>query len=62
MIGLKRRATHVRKLPAGTLAVGSATDGMIFDLNQAWRYDARKGFSPSLPPLGPASSSKVAGR
>ena len=35
------------KLPAGTLAPGAAADICLFDPNEKWLYNAKKGFSKS---------------
>ena len=44
---MTRRPAAVLGLPAGTLARGAAADICLFDPNEAWRYDARAGFSKS---------------
>jgi dihydroorotase len=44
---LTRRAAEVLRLPAGTLAPGANGDVCIFDPDEAWEYDAAKGFSKS---------------
>ncbi|OHE89562.1 MAG: dihydroorotase [Verrucomicrobia bacterium RIFCSPLOWO2_12_FULL_64_8] len=44
---LTHKAAGVLKLPAGTLAEGVVADVTIFDPEEAWRYDARAGFSKS---------------
>ena len=42
-----RRPAGVLGLPAGSLAAGSAADICLFDPKEAWRYDAKAGFSRS---------------
>jgi dihydroorotase len=44
---LTRRPAGVLGLPAGSLAAGSAADICLFDPKEAWRYDAKAGFSRS---------------
>ncbi len=41
------RPAEIMKLPAGTLAPGAVADVCLFDPDEAWRYDARAGFSKS---------------
>ncbi len=57
---LTRKAANLLKLPAGTLAEGAPADVCIFDPNETWLYDARKGFSKSL--NSPWSGRKLTGR
>ena len=57
---MTRKAANLLKLPAGTLAVGAAADVCIFDPNETWLYDAKKGFSKSL--NSPWSGQKLTGR
>jgi dihydroorotase len=57
---MTRRAANILKLPAGTLAEGAAADVCIFDPNESWTYDAKKGFSKSL--NSPWSGQKLTGR
>jgi dihydroorotase len=42
-----RRAAEIVKLPVGTLSEGAAADICVFDPDEVWRYDAKKGFSKS---------------
>ncbi|WP_404420241.1 dihydroorotase [Nibricoccus sp. IMCC34717] len=42
-----RRAAEIVKLPVGTLSEGAAADICLFDPDEVWRYDAKKGFSKS---------------
>jgi dihydroorotase len=44
---LTRRAADVLRLPAGTLAAGANGDVCLFAPDEAWTYDASKGFSKS---------------
>jgi dihydroorotase len=57
---MTRKAANLLKLPAGTLAEGAAADVCIFDPNETWLYDAKKGFSKSL--NSPWSGQKLTGR
>jgi len=57
---MTRKAANLLKLPAGTLAEGAPADVCIFDPNETWLYDARKGFSKSL--NSPWSGQKLTGR
>jgi dihydroorotase len=57
---MTRRAANILKLPAGTLAAGAPADVCIFDPDETWLYDARKGFSKSL--NSPWSGQKLTGR
>ena len=57
---MTRKAANLLKLPAGTLATGAPADVCIFDPNETWLYDARKGFSKSL--NSPWSGQKLTGR
>jgi dihydroorotase len=57
---MTRKAANLLKLPAGTLAAGAAADVCIFDPNETWLYDAKKGFSKSL--NSPWSGQKLTGR
>jgi dihydroorotase len=57
---MTRKAANLLKLPAGTLAPGAAADVCIFDPNETWLYDAKKGFSKSL--NSPWSGQKLTGR
>lgn len=57
---MTRKAANVLKLPAGTLAPGAPADVCLFDPNETWLYDARKGFSKSL--NSPWSGQKLTGR
>lgn len=45
---MTRRAADLLKLPAGTLAPDANADVCIFDPEETWLYDAKKGFSKSL--------------
>jgi dihydroorotase, multifunctional complex type len=42
-----RKAAEIVKLPAGTLAEGTAADICLFDPDEKWTYDAKRGFSKS---------------
>jgi len=44
---MTRRPAGILGLPAGALSPGAAADICIFDPDEPWRYDARKGFSKS---------------
>ena len=44
---LTRRPACLLRLPAGTLADGAEADICLFDPGEAWRYDAKAGFSKS---------------
>jgi dihydroorotase len=44
---MTRRPANLMKLPGGTLAAGATADVCIFDPNEKWTYDAKKGFSKS---------------
>ena len=57
---MTRRAANVLKLPAGTLAAGAAADICIFDPNETWVYEAKRGFSKSL--NSPWSGQKLTGK
>lgn len=57
---MTRKAANLLKLPAGTLAPGATADVCIFDPNETWLYDAKKGFSKSL--NSPWSGQKLTGR
>lgn len=57
---MTRKAANLLKLPAGTLAPGAPADACIFDPNETWLYDAKKGFSKSL--NSPWSGQKLTGR
>ena len=57
---MTRKAANLLKLPAGTLATGAPADVCLFDPNETWLYDAKKGFSKSL--NSPWSGSKLTGR
>jgi dihydroorotase len=57
---LTRRAAGILKLPAGTLAPGENADVCLFDPEEKWIYDAKKGFSKSL--NSPWSGRKMTGR
>jgi dihydroorotase len=57
---MTRKAATLLKLPAGTLAAGATADVCIFDPNETWLYDAKKGFSKSL--NSPWSGQKLTGR
>jgi dihydroorotase len=57
---LTRRAAAVLKLPAGTLTPGAVADVCVFDPDEAWLYDSRKGFSKSL--NSPWSGQTLTGR
>ncbi len=57
---MTRKAANLLKLPAGTLASGAPADVCIFDRNETWLYDAKKGFSKSL--NSPWSGQKLTGR
>lgn len=45
---LTRRPASILKLPAGTLAEGTAADICIFDPAEFWTYNAKAGFSKSI--------------
>jgi len=57
---MTRKAADVLKLPAGTLTPGATADVCIFDPEETWLYDAKKGFSKSL--NSPWSGQKLTGR
>jgi dihydroorotase len=57
---MTRKAANLLKLPAGTLAAGAPADVCIFDPNETWLYEAKKGFSKSL--NSPWSGQKLTGR
>jgi dihydroorotase len=57
---LTRRAAGILKLPAGTLAPGENADVCLFDPEEKWIYDAKKGFSKSL--NSPWSGREMTGR
>jgi dihydroorotase len=57
---MTRKAANLLKLPAGTLAAGAPADVCIFDPNETWLYDAKKGFSKSL--NSPWSGQQLTGR
>ncbi|MSU47435.1 MAG: dihydroorotase [Lacunisphaera sp.] len=57
---MTRRAANLLKLPAGTLAPGAVADVCLFDPDEIWLYDARKGFSKSL--NSPWTGQKLTGR
>jgi dihydroorotase len=57
---LTRKAANVLKLPAGTLAVGATADICLFDPDEIWLYEAKKGFSKSL--NSPWSGRQLTGR
>ena len=57
---MTRRAANVLKLPAGTLAEGATADVCIFDPEETWLYNAKKGFSKSL--NSPWSGQELTGR
>lgn len=42
-----RRAAEIVKLPAGTLSDGAPADICLFNPDESWVYDAKKGFSKS---------------
>jgi dihydroorotase len=44
---MTRKPAEILKLPAGTLAEGAAGDVCLFDPEETWVYNARKGFSKS---------------
>jgi dihydroorotase len=44
---MTRKPAGVLGLPAGTLASGAPADICIFDPDEAWTYDAKKGYSKS---------------
>ncbi len=44
---MTRRPAELMRLPAGTLTPGAAADICLFDENEKWLYDAKKGFSKS---------------
>jgi dihydroorotase len=44
---MTRRPAELMRLPAGTLTAGAAADICLFDENEKWLYDAKKGFSKS---------------
>lgn len=57
---MTRRAANILKLPAGTLAPGATADVTIFDPEETWLYEAKKGFSKSL--NSPWSGQKLTGQ
>ena len=44
---MTRRPAQLMRLPGGTLAAGADADLCLFDPDEAWRYDAKAGFSKS---------------
>ena len=44
---MTRRPAQILGLPAGTLAAGAAADVCLFDPDEEWTYDAKKGHSKS---------------
>ncbi|MDR1009689.1 MAG: dihydroorotase [Opitutaceae bacterium] len=44
---MTRKPARLLNLPAGTLAEGAAADICLFDPDEKWHYDAKKGFSKS---------------
>ena len=44
---MTRRPARLLNLPGGTLGTGVEADICLFDPNEAWRYDAKAGFSKS---------------
>jgi dihydroorotase len=44
---MTRRPAQLMRLPGGTLAAGAEADVCLFDPDEAWRYDAKAGFSKS---------------
>jgi len=57
---LTRRAADILKLPAGTLAPGTAADVCLFAPDETWHYDTYKAFSKSI--NSPWSGQKLTGR
>ncbi|HEY4247265.1 MAG TPA: dihydroorotase [Lacunisphaera sp.] len=57
---LTRRAAAILKLRAGTLTPGENADVCVFDPEQKWIYDAKKGFSKSI--NSPWSGQEMTGR
>ena len=45
---LTRKPAQILRLPAGTLAEGAAADVCVFDPEESWLYDAKKGYSKSI--------------
>lgn len=45
---LTRKPAQILRLPAGTLAEGAAADVCVFDPEESWLYDAKKGDSKSI--------------
>ncbi|MFO1452389.1 MAG: dihydroorotase [Opitutaceae bacterium] len=45
---LTRKPAQILRLPAGTLAEGAAADVCLFDPEESWVYDAKKGYSKSI--------------
>ena len=44
---MTRRPAELMKLPGGTLAAGEPADVCLFDPDEKWAYDAKRGFSKS---------------
>jgi dihydroorotase len=57
---MTRRPAHLLGLPAGTLAEGAAADVCLFDPDETWTYDAKRGQSKSS--NSPWSGQKLTGR
>lgn len=57
---MTRKPANIVKLAAGTLAEGAAGDVCLFDPDEVWTYDARKGFSKSS--NSPWNGHKLTGR
>ncbi len=57
---MTRRPADLMKLAGGTLAAGVAADICVFDPEEKWLYDAKKGFSKSI--NSPWSGQELTGR
>jgi dihydroorotase len=57
---MTRSPANLLKLPAGTLAAGAAADICLFDPEESWKYEAKKGFSKST--NSPWSGQTLSGR
>jgi len=57
---MTRRPAELMKLAGGTLAAGVAADICVFDPDETWLYDAKKGFSKSI--NSPWSGRELTGR
>jgi dihydroorotase len=57
---MTRKPASILKLPAGTLAEGAAADICLFDPEETWVYNTKKGFSKSS--NSPWNGEKLTGR